>query len=190
MSEALRKATYADLQGLPEGTTGEIIAGELYVSPRPAYRHASTATNAAWALAPAGRRGGGAPGGWIILLEPELHLGEDVLVPDMAGWRRTRMPEVPDVTATDLPPDWICEILSPRTARFDRIKKMDAYRRHHVEWAWLVDPIAESVEVYTLSSGRWMVEGTFGGDDHVRMPPFEQIEIDLSEWWLRPTTAP
>src|SRR5207249_2269272 len=90
------------------------------------------------------------PGGWWILFEPELHLGENVLVPDHAGWRRERMPLLPDVAAFTLAPDWVCEVISPSTAHIDRGRKLRAYAREQVAHLWFVDPLARTIEVYRL----------------------------------------
>ena len=118
-----KPATYQDLLALPPNVVGEIIAGELLAQPRPGTRHANAASALGEELGPPFRRGRGGPGGWIFLDEPELHFGEDVVVPDLAGWRRSRMPELPDLPYLDLAPDWICEVLSPSTVRVDRVLK-------------------------------------------------------------------
>ncbi|MDQ3280501.1 MAG: Uma2 family endonuclease [Acidobacteriota bacterium] len=172
---------------LPEHIVGEIVEGELYASPRPAARHAvASSALGAFILSSFGRRGGG-PGGWWILIEPELHLGPDVLVPDIAGWRRDRMPAIPDVAAFELAPDWICEVVSPGTRRLDRMKKMPVYARNEIAYAWLVDPIAHTLEAFRLVDGGWKVIAWHEGEDVVRVEPFEAIELALSELWL-PTT--
>jgi Uma2 family endonuclease len=130
------------------------------------------------------RMGNGGPGGWIILDEPELHFRDHVLVPDIAGWRRERMPEPPNTPFITLAPDWICETLSPSTAIKDRTKKLPLYGKKGVGHIWLVDPILKTLEVFRLESNRWMLLGTFAGDDKVRAEPFDAIEIDLSVLWL------
>src|SRR5512142_1943672 len=112
---ARRNATYDDLLGLPSHVVGELLEGSLVVSPRPASRHARAASGLGGELHGPFQRGRGGPGGWIILDEPELHLGGNVLVPDLAGWRRERMPQLPDVAAFELAPDWVCEVLSAST---------------------------------------------------------------------------
>ena len=156
MSNALRAhipATYDDLRAVPEPYVAEIIGGELIVSPRPSYRHGLGATVVAGSLmATYGlRRRGGGPGGWWILIEPEIHLGDDILVPDLAGWRRERMPALPEGVYTTLAPDWVCEVLSPSSQGRDRVEKMGAYGQAEVQWYWLVDPLARVLEVYHLS---------------------------------------
>ena len=125
-------------------------------------------------------RGRGGPGGWRILDEPELHLGADVLVPDMAGWRRERLPSLPSEAYFNLPPDWVCEVLSPSTASVDRVKKLAIYAREQVTHAWLVDPIARTLEVLHLEQGRWSIVSSFADFAVVRAEPFDAIELDLS----------
>ena len=125
------------------------------------------------------------PGGWVILDEPELHLGADVLVPDLAGWRRERMPEVPDTSGFELAPDWLCEVLSPSTAATDRVEKMPIYARESVRHLWLVDPIARTLEAYELASGRWTLAGTWRDDARARVAPFAEVEIELAALWAR-----
>lgn len=155
------------------------------VSPRPAPRHAVVASSLGAALAPPFQFGDGGPGGWWILDEPELHLGEDIVVPDLAGWRRERLPAIPDEAYFTLPPDWVCEILSPSTSRIDRTRKLPVYARAGVAYLWLLDPVAETLEVYSLDKGRWVLLGTHGGDEAVRVSPFEKVEVKLGRVWGR-----
>jgi Uma2 family endonuclease len=178
-----RPATYDDLVKLPDNMVAEIADGELHASPRPAARHAVAYARLGGALVPPFDEGRGGPGGWCILLEPELHLETSVLVPDLAGWRRVRMPAVPDVAYFDLPPDWVCEILSPSTTSFDRSKKVAVYARAEVRWAWLIDPLARTLEVLKLENGRWTILATHAGDEVVRAEPFEAIELELAALW-------
>ncbi|EYF01484.1 Uma2 family endonuclease [Chondromyces apiculatus] len=124
-----RPATYADLEAVPEHLVAEIIPGVLHTFPRPAGRHTKAASYLGADLITSFSRGRAGPGGWHILGEPELHLGEDVLIPDIAGWRRERMPEVPDAPFFTLPPDGVCEVLSPSTATHDRFRKMPVYAK-------------------------------------------------------------
>ena len=178
-----RPATYDDLVKLPDNMVAEIVGGELHASPRPAARHAVAYARLGGVLVPAFDQGRGGPGGWCILLEPELHLRSDVLVPDLAGWRRNRMPAVPDVKYFDLPPDWVCEILSPSTSAFDRAQKLGIYAREDVAWAWLIDPLARTLEVLKLQNGRWTILATHVGSEVVRAEPFEAIELELAALW-------
>jgi len=184
---ATKRATYDDLLKLPEHLVGEIIDGELIVSPRPASPHARAASASHIDIGGPFDRlpgGGGGPGGWWILVEPELHLGPDVLVPDLAGWRRERMPKIPNVPAFELPPDWVCEVISPSTARVDRTRKMAVYAHVKVQHLWLIDPLNRTLEVYGLHDGNWVVASNHGGDDKVRAVPFDAVEIEISRWWL------
>jgi Uma2 family endonuclease len=185
-------ATYEDLLALPEHLTAELIDGVVYAMARPRLRHAAAATVMTHQLVGAfGLRKpvGGGPGGWVLLIEPELHLGTPVpntlvLAPDMAGWRRERMPEVPDTAFAELAPDWVCEVLSPGTESHDRILKMEWYRRCGVSWAWIVDPRAHSIEVYENNGRTWeFLGGVARGGATARLRPFDAAEFDITEWW-------
>ena len=181
-----RPASYEDILALPEHVVGEIVDGELHVSPRPAPRHAAAASALGEELGPPFKRSKGGPGGWFILFEPELHLAGDVLVPDLAGWRRERMPEMPvDLPYFVLAPDWLCEVLSPSTARLDRSKKLAAYSRERVGHVWIVDPIAQTLEVLRLDGDTYRIALVAGGDDKVRAEPFDAIELELAILWAR-----
>jgi Uma2 family endonuclease len=185
MDEPVKKnATYDDLVDLPENVVGEIIGGHLYATPRPRARHAFLAG----ALSEQVRTGFGrherGESGWWILPEPELHLGADVLVPDLAAWRRVRMPEFPsDAPWIALAPDWVCEILSPSTTRRDRVQKLPIYARAGVGYAWLIDPVARTLEVLRLDGGRWTLASAYAGSERGRPEPFAGHEFDRSEWW-------
>jgi Uma2 family endonuclease len=182
---AKRRATYEDLLAVPKHLVAEIINGNLVTQPRPASRHARAASWLGGELHGPFDRGKGGPGGWILLDEPELHLHGDILVPDLAGWRRTRMPELPDAAAFELAPDWVCEVLSPSTAATDRAEKMPIYARERVAYAWLVDPIARTLEALVLDGARWSVLGTWRDDAKVRVEPFEAFELELGGLWAR-----
>jgi Uma2 family endonuclease len=187
MMTARRRATYDDLLRVPATLVAEIIEGDLITSPRPAIPHAHAGSVIGVDLGGAFHGPPGSPerpGGWWILDEPELHFGADVIVPDLAGWRRERLPVLPNVAALELPPDWACEIISPSTGAVDRGRKMRVYAREGVAHLWLVDPIAQTVEVYRLEQGRWIVASTHGGGDVVRAEPFEAVELALHRWWL------
>lgn len=178
-------ATYADIEALPPNVVGEIIAGTLYASPRPASPHAVASSALGEELGPPFKRGRGGPGGWVILDEPELHFGGDVLVPDLGGWRRERMPEVRDVAAFTLAPDWACEVLSPSTAAIDRGEKMPVYARERVGHLWLVDPLLRTLEVFRLDGDGYRVVATWHDEAKVRAEPFEAFELDLAVLWAR-----
>ena len=179
-----RGATYNDLLALPEHVVGEIIDGELIVSPRPAPRHAVATSVLGGELNPPYHGGRGGPGGWWIPFEPELHFGDDVLVPDLAGWRRTRLPAVPDEAYFTLAPDWICEVLSPGTARLDRQRKLAVYAREGVAHAWLLDPIERTLEVLRLEGRQWTIIAVHAGDEEVRAEPFEATSLPLARLWV------
>ncbi|MFH2008547.1 MAG: Uma2 family endonuclease [bacterium] len=180
-----KAATYADIEALPEHLVGELIDGELVVSPRPALRQARSASRLGMDLGGPFDRGVGGPGGWIILDEPELHLEANVLVPDLAGWRRERMPELPDTAGTSLAPDWICEVLSPSTEADDRAGKMPIYARFGVAHLWLLDPILETLEGFRLQEQGWFLVGTHRGERKVCVEPFDAVELDLGALWER-----
>jgi Uma2 family endonuclease len=183
---AKRAATYDDLLKVPEHLVAEIIDGELVTSPRPAARHAAAASSLGADIHTAfGRKSGGGPGGWVILPEPEVHVVGQVLVPDIAGWRRERMPEIPDVAFFDLAPDWVCEISSPSTAAMDRTRKRHHYGRAGVGHVWILDPGPATLEVYRLDGDNWRLTLSVAGDVKVRAEPFEAVELDLAEVWAR-----
>ena len=168
---------------MPEHLVAEIVDGELWTSPRPAPRHAlSHITLAGALLAPFGQ-GRGGPGGWWILTEPEVHLGRDVLVPDLAGWRRNRMPRLPETAFFPLAPDWLCEIVSPSTAGLDRAKKLRIYASEGVQHVWIVDPLARMIEVLRLETEHWVIAATYAEGEKVRAEPFGDIELELALLW-------
>jgi Uma2 family endonuclease len=178
-----RPATYADLEALPPNVVGELVEGELYASPRPAFPHAVAASQLGGELIGPFNRGRGGPGGWIILDEPELHLGDDVVVPDLSGWTRERMPLPPRTAATSLAPDWVCEVLSPSTVALDRGAKLRVYAREGVRHVWWVDPEARTLEVLRLEGAHYLLLDTHTGKARVRAPPFEAIELELAVLW-------
>jgi Uma2 family endonuclease len=195
MAVPRRRATYQDLMQVPDTKIAEIIDGELIVSPRPASPHAYAASAMGSVLHGAlhgdatGPGDPARPGGWWILLEPELHLGDDVVVPEWAGWRHARMPVFPAVPFFTQAPDWVCEIVSPSTGRIDRSRKMRIYARESVAHLWLVDPLVCTVEVYRLTGALWTVAAVSGGDDCVRLEPFADAELALGLWWLPEVAA-
>jgi Uma2 family endonuclease len=182
-SPVKKAATYEDLLKVPEPLVAEILDGELYASPRPALPHALCASALGALLGGAFQFGRGGPGGWWILYEPELHLAADVLVPDLAGWRRERLPVVPDAAAMDLSPDWVCENISPSTERIDRAKKLAICAREAVGHAWLINPIARTLEALRRYGDGWLLIATHAADAVVRVEPFEAIELDLLLLW-------
>ena len=190
MAVVKRYATYEDLEEAPDTMVAELIEGDLIVSPRPAVPHARSATALGWAIFGDfdGQSGaGGKPGGWWVLFEPELHLGRNVLVPDVAAWRREHMPALPDAAAFTQAPDWVCEVVSPTTGAVDRGRKMTLYARAGVSHLWIVDPMLRTLEVYRLEGGRWIVASAHGGSDPVVAEPFEAVALDAGRWWLEPS---
>ena len=180
-----RIATYADIEALPPNVVGEILFGVLRTHPRPAPRHAHAANILGNEVTSPFQRGRGGPGGWIFLPEPELHLGPHVIVPDIAGWRRERMPLLLDTAFLETAPDWVAEVLSPSTARADRTDKLAIYATFGVGHAWYVDPIARTLEVFALTSGKWLLAATFKDDDSVTAPPFEAHTFGLDALWAQ-----
>ena len=184
-------AVEAAFQAVPATMVAEILDGELHTRPRPARPHTNTASVLGGELHGPFRRGNGGPGGWVILDEPEVHLGPkpDKMVPDLAGWRRERMPDALGPSDAppyyDVTPDWVCEIVSPSTEASDRGTKMRLYRREGVGHAWLINPVTRTLEVYRLETGRWMLLDTFEDDAVVRAEPFEAIELSLAVLWER-----
>lgn len=176
-------ATYEDLLSVPDPLVAEILDGDLFATPRPALRHAATASALGVEIGGPFAQGREGPGGWWILDEPELHLKDDVVVPDLAGWRRERLPVVPDAAYLTLAPDWVCEVLSPSTESLDRLRKLRIYAREGVPHAWLVNPMPRTVEIFRLERGRWIVAATCGGQDVVHAEPFEAIALELSRLW-------
>ena len=186
VTPALKQATYQDILDLPEHVVGEIVGGVLHASPRPAASHARATTSIVGSLSgPFDFGGGNGPGGWILLVEPELHLGADVLVPDIAGWRREKMPELPAAAAITIAPTWLCEVLSPSTARLDRAEKLPAYAAAGVDYVWLVDPLVQTLEVFERQGATWNLAAIYKDDAKIRAVPFDAVEFDLGLLWRR-----
>lgn len=187
MSELKRKkpATYEDIEELPLGWVGELLEDELYAHPRPAYTHLQVSSRLSALLMTCFDEGVGNLGGWCLLSEPELHFGRDVLVPDIAGWRRERPPCPPGSNPPfiTLAPDWVCEVLSPSTASIDRVRKMPVYQREGVSSAWLIDPRKCTLEVYHLGRGGWRLAAWHAGNTVVRAEPYEAVPLDLGLLW-------
>jgi Uma2 family endonuclease len=170
---------------VPPEKVAQLIHGELIVAPRPAARHALASSNLGSALGGFSHSsGGGGPGGWWILDEPELHFGENVLVPDLAGWRRERLPSIPDAAFFTLAPDWVCEVTSPSTRAIDRVRKLPIYAREGVAHVWLLDPNDKLLEVLRLEGDRWVFVAAHEGAAKVRAEPFEAMELELARLWI------
>ena len=188
--EAMKRATYEDVLNAPENKVAEILDGELFLSPRPAMQHAGAQAaihGTLWSRFHDGERG---PRGWIVVTEPELHLGAAIVVPDVAAWRRERLPSLPDRPWLDLAPDWVCEVLSPSTERIDRGRKLRVYAAAGVQHAWLVKPFDRSLEVLRLREGAWTIVGAWEDSAVVRVEPFEAIELELGRLWADAAPAP
>lgn len=168
---------------VPEGYTGEIVDGEIVATQRPTLPHVIATSNLGFQLGPPFGFGRGGPGGWIILDEPGVRFGDELRVPDLAGWRAERFVAPADDLPMTVVPDWICEALSPTTARTDRLDKVPLYARHGVGHLWLVDALLQTLEVYRLDGGRWTLLAVHGGDARVRAEPFEAVELDLALLW-------
>lgn len=178
---ASRPATYADLEAVPEHLVAEIIDGVLETHPRPRPRHVTTSLRLGGELDMPFGRGRGGPGGWVFAAEPELHLGENVVVPDLAGWRRERLPRLPDTAYFETAPDWVCEILSPSTARLDRGSKRRLYAGAGIENLWLLDPEQRILEAFSLTEGRWLLSATISPGELVQAPPFDAIAFPFDD---------
>lgn len=178
-----RPATYEDVLALPEHMVGQLIDGELIAMPRPANPHGVAQMSLGGELYGPFQRGRGGPGGWWFMTEPELHFGQDVLVPDLAGWRRERMPQVPPAPYFTLAPDWVCEVLSPSTEALDRKRKREIYAREGVRHVWLVDPASRTLEAFHWHQGQWKLQGPFSGEVRVRAEPFAALELELGALW-------
>jgi Uma2 family endonuclease len=180
-----RPSLYEQLEALPEGLTGEILDGQLYAQPRPSGPHGLASSSLGYDLVGPFQRGRGGPGGWWIIDEPELHLIHDAEVdlPDLAGWRRERMPLLPEGHRYTVVPDWVCEVLSPSSESRDRKVKMPIYARFGVAYAWLVDPLARTLEAYALNAGAWREIGRFAGSELVSVAPFDAVTINLDDLW-------
>lgn len=187
MNEPARRiAGYDEVLAAPPHMIAEVVHGSLHLQPRPAMLHARVTSRLGQLLAPFDGKLR-QPGGWWILDEPELHLGDpaDILVPDLAGWRIARMPDPPDGAFSTVAPDWACEVLSASTARHDRGVKLEIYRREGIGHAWIVDPVEQFIEVFALERRRWVRVGVYSGDAPAAIEPFAALPLDLSLLWER-----
>jgi Uma2 family endonuclease len=183
-----RDELYEEYLQVPSHLRAEIVNGTLHVLPRPAPRHANASSGLGGELRGPFQRGRGGPGGWWILDEPELQLELKVpIVPDLAGWRVERLPELPDTAYFSTVPDCVCEVLSRSTEKLDRDEKLPYYAKYGVRHAWLIDPIDRRLEVYTLDDdGGWHAVRVYEGDVVVRADPFAAIDVDLGALWAAP----
>jgi Uma2 family endonuclease len=178
-----RPATYQDVLDAPQNMVAELIEGALHLHPRPASPHVRASSTLGVRIGGPFDSGPDGPGGWWVLDEPELHLDRDVLVPDLAGWRRERMPEYPSVPWFDLPPDWVCEVLSPGTRAVDLTDKRRIYAAAGIPFLWFADPLGRTLEAFALRDGAWTLIAALKDDDEARVPPFEAITFPLSVLW-------
>jgi Uma2 family endonuclease len=176
-------AIYEDVITAPEDQLAEIVDGSLFLSPRPSLRHTKALSVLGADILDAFQRGRRGPGGWLILFEPEIHVLGDVLVPDIAGWREERVPGRLEGVGMDVAPDWVCEVLSPSTERFDRRQKLPRYALAGVWHVWLVDPVARRLDVYARDRLDWIRIESYAGDAIVCAPPFEAVPIELAPLW-------
>ncbi len=196
MSEAKKAKKHDNLWenlcDLPENVIGEIFNNELIVSPRPSPRHASVSSSLGVQIGGPFQFGkDGGPGDWVIVDEPELHFErpaqgtekENVVVPDLAGWKRKRLPELPKTSYFELPPDWICEITSPSTYRYDRVSKLQIYAANNIPYYWIIDPVAEVLEILVFDGEVYKLQAVFKENDKVSTLPFEAIEFELGTLW-------
>ena len=177
------RATYQDVLDAPAHRVAEIVDGTLYIHPRPAMLQALAKSSLGSELTGPFGKGRDGPGGWWIVNEPELHLGEDILVPDIAGWRRDRMPVYPDTAYINLAPNWVCEVLSPSTRKLDLHGKRPIYAREGVGHLWFVDPIDRTFEAFELHEGRWVLIASAKDDDPVSVRPFDAVTFSLADLW-------
>ena len=178
-----RRATYQDVRDAPAHRVAEIVDGRLYVSPRPPPLAALAKTHLSVVLGLAFDRGRDGPGGWWIFPEPELHFGEDVVVPDVTGWRRERMPELPTTDYVALAPDWACEMLSAETRTLDLGAKRPVYAREGVGHLWLIDPADRTLEAFEFRDGEWDLIACAKDAQPVTIAPFDAITFSLGDLW-------
>lgn len=192
MAEPLRRpASWQDILDAPEGLKAEVIAGELLLHPRPRLEHGRSQAILSSHLSPPFDLGNGGPGGWWIVVEPDVLFGEhDIVSPDLAGWRRSTLPELPNEQPISTPPDWVCEVISPTSARRDRITKTSLYLTGGVSYYWLIDPELRSLEALRADGGRWTLLGAWTDGHHVAVPPFEAVELDVGSLFPPPPALP
>lgn len=163
---------------MPDHLVAEILEGEPYATPPPSAPHALAASALGALLGPF-QSGRGGPGGWWMLDAPEQHLVADVVVPDLAWWHRSRLPQIPDAPAITVAPDWVCEILSPSSEAMDRVPKLAIYLRERVSHVWFVNPRSFTLEVLRRAEGHWILVATHDGDQIVHADPFDAVPLEL-----------
>lgn len=183
LQKTRRKASYDDVLDAPPHKVAQVISGNLHLHPRPIGSHIMANAILCRKIATPFQDGIGGPGGWWIVSEPEIHLEEDIVVPDIAGWRKEKLPKYPYGAFVTVSPDWVCEILSPSTKKVDLGDKWDVYAREGVSHIWFIDPGARSLEAFARVNGKWLMISALTGDDALLIPPFENISIPLSALW-------
>jgi Uma2 family endonuclease len=176
---ARKPATYADLLALPATMVGEIIGGRLHAQPRPRAGHGAAGGALGSIVTGSYQFGRGGPGGWLFIDEPELHLGRDIVVPDIAGWRTERIDFTAETVGITTAPDWVCEVLSPTTEKLDRGPKRAIYGAAGVGHLWLLDPRARLLEAFANVNGQWLLIGVASSNDEVALAPFEAAPFAL-----------
>ncbi len=183
---------YEALEDVPDYLVAEMINGEIITHPRPVFSHSKAALQLATTLTMPFDRGIGGPGGWLLLTEPELNFKEQILVPDLAGWRTERAPKISGTARSSIAPDWICEVLSPSTIRYDVGAKKDIYAQFGVSYLWFVDPVMKTLQTLELDKGAeeetaetkgWKMTGYYAQDDSIHAKPFDDIILDLKWLW-------
>jgi hypothetical protein len=171
-------AIYDDVIAAPRNLVAEIVEGRLYGTHRAPLRLSLVASAVGRVLDSSERDR------WWILPKAEIHLGDNVLVPDLSGWRRERLPEIPDAPWMSIVPDWTCEVmLSPSAERLDRVVKMPFYAHEGVACVWLVKPLTRTLEVYWRDGSSWSLIDVRSGDGIIRVEPFDELEWDLGRLW-------
>lgn len=187
MADPVRKtATYADLEAVPPNMVAEIIDGSLVTHPRPAPAHSVASSSLTGEISDPFQKGGSGPGGWIFVDEPELHLGIQVLVPDIAGWRRQNLTELPQTPYFETAPDWVCEVISPSTERYDRGAKRRIYANAGVASLWLLNPISRVLEAFERDGEEWRTIATIVEGEDVSVRPFDAITFPIDNLWPLP----
>jgi Uma2 family endonuclease len=182
MAEAARRlATWEDLLATPDdGRTYEVLSGEIEGVPRPLPRHGRSQAQLCARLSGPFDPGDERPGSWWLIIEPDVRLSpHDIVSPDLAGWRRERLPVFPETRPIDLAPDWVCEVVCPSDGGRDRVRKADLYLRSNVAFYWILDPAERTLEAFAAREGAWLRPGAWSDGDSPRIPPFESIEIDV-----------
>ena len=179
----VNRATYQDVLDAPRNMVAEIIGGILHTHPRPSARHALAGSSLGFDLSGPFQFGRGGPGGWWIIDEPELHIGGEIVVPDLAGWRRETLPDYPDTAFFEITPDWVCEVLSPGTRKLDLYRKRPFYAEQSINHLWLIDPIERELEAFELQNGQWLLIAALKDDDQVSVRPFDAVSFSLADLW-------